>query len=251
MKANVKEMITSLYRALKNHIGSGGSAHSVATATTNGFLSAEDKVKYDGASGDLVYIEPGIDVLTLPSGKYQGYSLVNTPLSDTNSTIVNIEVYQGTRPTNDLKRKFFIFTTTVDGRKWTRAIHQNGHDTGWMDLEQSLLLFQGAFSEGNLTLPKSLSEFRKLKVEYTESNAGYRIAEFYIRSEFNLEVTNVGNESGTALAEMAECRVTLLDSKLTIAHNRKISMNFAVSPAGGGDIIESKAITISKIWGIL
>jgi hypothetical protein len=251
MEGNVKAFVKSLYRAIKGHVGAGGNAHAVATANTNGFLSAADKVKYDGGSGELVYIGSGVDILGLSAGGYQGYNLVNSPLSATNSAFINVEVYEGKVVNSDLKRKFFVATTTVDGRKWTRAVHQSGHDSGWLEMEQNTLLFSGAFSEGSITLPRPLSEFKRLKVEFTENNAGYRISEFYIRTEFSLEVTNLGNEKGTALGEMSECRVTLLDSQLTIAHNRKISMNFAVSPAGGGDIIESKAITISKIWGIL
>lgn len=52
--------IEDAHDAIDNHVGSGGSAHAVATSSAAGFMSATDKVKLDG-------IEAGAQVNTVTS----------------------------------------------------------------------------------------------------------------------------------------------------------------------------------------
>lgn len=252
-KLKIPQAINQLNRLLKAHIGSDGSAHLTATKTSNGFLSASDKIRYDGAVGERILIDAGGDILTLEPGKYQGIKLQNSAIPETNSTYQNIDVSIGQTLNGDtlLTRKMYRIQTTLDGKIWERSIHQNGADTGWRQVVLKELLWSGTFKSGSITLPKALSVFETIKVEYTEGNAGYRVEEFGIRTEFNLSAINVSNGVGTVGGEISECRITISGSVLTIAHNRKLSLNFANSPAGGGDITETEAITISKIWGLV
>lgn len=248
MKLNLENTLTSIYRVLKSHIGSGSQAHLPATRYNAGFLSAEDKIKYDGANGRRIYIGRGVDILTLDEGRYDGYSLLNTPLSDTDASMVNVDVSWGTNA--GLVRKQIRVQRSHDGKTWELEIHQNGVSSGWRIIERKKLIWSGtAKNPGTvIKLSDELSKFTSLEIEYSDTKTGNRIVKYAIYTTITLQSTNMSNASGSSTVEWFEIMCELDVDKMTINRNRRLTFGFISSLL---DISEAAEMTIYKVYGCI
>ncbi|MFB8539418.1 hypothetical protein [Enterococcus thailandicus] len=248
MKLNLENTLTSIYRVLKSHIGSGSQAHLPATRYNAGFLSAEDKIKYDGANGRRIYIGGGVDILTLDEGRYDGYSLLNTPLSDTDASMVNVDVSWGSNA--GLVRKQIRVQRSHDGKTWELDIHQSGDPMGWRVVEKKTELWSGTATAAGttITLSEKLSKFTSLEIQYSDTKTGNRIVKYPIYTTITLQSTNMSNASGSSTVEWFEIMCELDVDKITINHNRRLTFGFSSSLL---DISEAAEMTIYKVYGCI
>lgn len=121
------KFVKKIYTSLKNHIGSGDDAHLTATKQNNGFMSYEDKIKVDGAS---IILDKGTDILTLKTGFYSGFNLVNSPT--TTGEFLQIVVLESTDANFVITgRKQIWVTRTYRGETYYRTTHTDGtHESG-------------------------------------------------------------------------------------------------------------------------
>ncbi|WP_376175544.1 hypothetical protein [Enterococcus thailandicus] len=247
-KKNLRGTITQLIATLTSHVGAGDSAHSAATSSNAGFLSAKDKIRYDRASGQRAYLAGGADILTLEPGHYDGYSFLNSPLSETDASMVSVDVTVGNNA--GLTRKQIVFQRSHDGKTWEMVIHQNGVSSGWRIIERKKLIWSGTAKNSGtvIKLSDELSKFTSLEIEYSDTKTGNRIVKYPIYTTITLQSTNMSNASGSSTVEWFEIMCELDVDKITINHNRRLTFGFSSSLL---DISEAAEMTIYKVYGCI
>lgn len=171
----LRQTVQMIYRSIKGHIGAGDNAHLTADEQHNGFLSKEDFVKLQGASGDRIIAEYESDLFTLDPGSYEVNKPKNAPA--TASGLCEVEI----RQTYDGRKQIWLLESG-SGRVWYYNTHTNGAlvINGWTRMFREVKLWEGDVSENNQELHFTMPAggFERIKVRYKGYNGTIRSKEF-------------------------------------------------------------------------
>ncbi|UKM96436.1 hypothetical protein [Brochothrix phage ADU4] len=85
-------------------------------------LLSEHDSMLDTSNKSRIYLPAGADILTLPSGFYEGTKIANSPYPDTDASWKLVDVFQASSG----GRKEFKVVQNADGRLWYKTIHTDG-----------------------------------------------------------------------------------------------------------------------------
>ncbi|MGK1387801.1 hypothetical protein ACRE9K_27725, partial [Klebsiella pneumoniae] len=105
-------------------------------------------------------LNTGYDILTLPTGDYEGSQFLNSPLDDGDTSLLKVHVEN-----NNDGRKLIEATQSYSGNQWTRTVHTDGTGgSGWIVTTGSSFL--------NTTLTP-MNSATATRMEYYTETRGY------------------------------------------------------------------------------
>jgi len=173
---------------LAAHIGSGGSAHAVATAVASGFMSAADKAKLDEAT-------PAATASTLMQRDTSGRAKVTDPVSDDDAATKRyVDAKDANMAKTNVDNNFSAIQTfngPIDARASIEVGLRNKSDTPYIDFHSSgnnidydarIIAFGGTTTVGEADLnfyAFSLKRYENIIFDagnspVTKSNVGYQ-----------------------------------------------------------------------------
>lgn len=131
-------------------------------------------------------LDDGYDILTLPSGDYEGANFKNTPLESGDGSLLKLHV-----EVNNSGRKVIRAVQIYSGNEWTRTISTDGKDgSGW-------LITSGAtFKNTNLTTKNGVTA---TNVSYFRETRGYFAQKIELRID---KITNLPVNEYTIVATL-------------------------------------------------
>lgn len=239
--ATLKETLNMFRYSLKEHIGSGDSAHLTADSEHNGFMSKEQFIKLNEGSGQRTAVPTGTDIFTLGAGRYEGVKLVNSP----NEGLVDFDITIGFDG-----RKQIMLWESFSGRLWAYTWHtkSNGSEFGWTSITRKKTLWSGRANAIGTTLKlnDSLARFTFLNVELFNGSGGHVVCKV---STSGGNVTSVNlSKSGAPTVSFYEIGIWKVDvNNMVIRTNQKMYTN------GAGLIVRDSAGvgSVVKIEGVI
>lgn len=167
-------------------------------------------------------LNTGYDILTLPTGDYEGSQFLNSPLDDSDTSLLKVHVEN-----NNDGRKLIEATQSYSGNQWTRTVHTDGTGgSGWIVTTGSSFL--------NTTLTP-MNSATATRMEYYKETRGYYAKNVEFRMD---KLTNLPSNTYLQIATIPADSAPKFQVGYVIPayndmnnHNKMISL--WVSVAGG------------------
>ncbi|MEQ7215620.1 hypothetical protein ABQD61_07010 [Enterococcus asini] len=236
--------VRRLKTLIENHIGDGGKAHTLAQPGLPGFA------EYDAQNASVGYrkrLDTNLDMLTLPVGKWEIVTDVNSP--DSSLSFWEVDV---TEAIEDPKRRQIIAVKSGTREMYFRNWHTGGNisdaPNDWTWIPQEYVLWNG--SEGGLNAVLQLKHrsgmFKNYRIEYECVNNKYSPTFPTAGTVFRISGTNIPDSSAEGMG-IYECELTY--SNTNNSHQFKIThigrrWNGVVTPEPTNPIVIKRIIGI-------